>query len=289
MRHAPHVPVAVLDHQVFAPAAARQVGKEKAVVGRRGQREAGLSPCPCGRPARPWWRRPRSAAARSRTVRAVRRRRIQVLGLADVEHLVRAVPVPVVDLHGQVAVGPAVVLRGRAGLPQDFACEGGGGQAGNDPRAVEVLHKEDVRRAVAVEVADPDRLGQEVLADDPADQVDGLGLVGGRGAGFRMPPPPMTISAASFSAVLHGYSCATRPGSRTPVPLRLVKESPSSRAGFLGFGFEALDDVRVLRGHVGGFADVVDQVVKLGAARSCAARTGRACRRGRRACPPRVR
>lgn len=34
-------------------------------------------------------------------------------------------------------------------------------------------------------------------------------------------------------------------------------------AGFFGFGFELFHDFRVLRGDVGGFADVVDEVVKL--------------------------
>ena len=176
VRHAPHVPVAVLHHQVFAPPATGQVGKEKAVIGRRGQAEAGLL-------------LPRAAvehdhggvalvARRSLANRArIPRRAIQILRLLDVEDLVGSVTVPVIDLHGEIAIGPAVILRGRAGLPQDFAGQRGCGQARDDARAVEVLHEEDIRRTVAVEVANPDRLGQEVLAEYLADQVDLAGLV----------------------------------------------------------------------------------------------------------------
>ena len=176
MRHAPHVPVAVLHHQVFAPPATRQIGKEKAVIGRRGQAEAGLL-------------LPRAAVehdhggvalvARGSLANRTRipRRAIEILRLLDVEDFVGSVMVPVIDLHGEVAIRPSVIFRGRAGLPQDFACQRGCGQARDVARAVKVLHEKDVGRAVAAEVANPDRLGQEVLAEDLADQVDLAGLV----------------------------------------------------------------------------------------------------------------
>jgi len=62
-----------------------------------------------------------------------------------------------------------------------------------------------------------------------------------------------------------GVMCQSLAG-RSPWPtnalaLALGQRISQLRAGFLGFGFESLYHPGILRGHVGGLGDVVDQVV----------------------------
>jgi len=114
--HAPHVPIAVLDHEVLAASPARQVREQEAVIRRRREREAGL--LPPGETVQHDHRRiPVAVAGPFANVRRSGRRWIQIDRLADIEHFVPSVSIPVKDLHRQVAAGPAVLARRFAVLP----------------------------------------------------------------------------------------------------------------------------------------------------------------------------
>ena len=52
-----------------------------------------------------------------------------------------------------------------------------------------------------------------------------------------------------------------RPGGRTSLPWRLVRVSPSAARALLGCRFEAGDDLGVIGRYIGGFTDVVLQIV----------------------------
>ena len=118
VRNAPHVPVAILDHKIITPAAAGQIGEEKTVVGRGWHGEGAFFLARSAVENHAWWRRPRSGWRVS--LDPARVRRLGISGLADVEHLVAPVGVPVVDLDRKVAVDPAVLhardLRSAKGL-----------------------------------------------------------------------------------------------------------------------------------------------------------------------------
>ena len=163
----PHIPITVLDHQILATAASREIRQQKTVVGRGRNRQRRL--LFAGRGIQNQHRRFSFVPIRP-LANAALVRRLDVFGLAHEEHVIPAVAIPIVDLNRQVAVDAPVFGGGNAVLPQHITKDGRRRQARDLARSIDALHEEQIRvrrphsdrrcagsprKVLAVNLADP--------------------------------------------------------------------------------------------------------------------------------------